>query len=85
MPILLASFERATTQPSLLDSTTTGLPSRSGRKSRLNALRQMKALPRRKFTFYNVDVVHSGNEVLIAKLIKYFQKAKKNALSQQWF
>src|SRR5260221_49093 len=30
----LASLLRATTQPSLLDSTTTGLPSRSGRKMR---------------------------------------------------
>ena len=34
MPIFLASFERATTQPSLLLRTTTGLFFKSGRKTR---------------------------------------------------
>ena len=33
MPIFLASFDRATTQPSLLDSTTTGRPSSCGWKA----------------------------------------------------
>ena len=34
MPISLASFERATAQPSLLERTITGLPSREGLNTR---------------------------------------------------
>ena len=34
MPSALASFERAMTQPSLLESTTTGLPRNAGWKTR---------------------------------------------------
>ena len=33
MPSAFASFERATAQPSLLDSTMTGFPFKSGRKT----------------------------------------------------
>jgi len=34
IPNCLASFERAITQPSLLDNTTTGLPTKDGLKTR---------------------------------------------------
>ena len=34
MPSALASFDRATAQPSLLESTITGRPSSDGRKTR---------------------------------------------------
>src|SRR5579859_6677439 len=37
MPSALASFERAITQPSLLDKTTSGTPRSSGRNTRSNA------------------------------------------------
>ena len=41
MPSALASFERAITQPSLFDSTTTGSPSSSGRKTRSHEAKKL--------------------------------------------
>ncbi len=41
MPSVLASFEREMTQPSLLDSTTTGRPSRSGRNNRSHETKKL--------------------------------------------
>jgi hypothetical protein len=41
MPNVLASFDRATIQPSLFDNTTTGLPIKSGRKSRSHEAKKL--------------------------------------------
>ena len=41
MPSALASFERAITQPSLFDSTMTGRPSSSGRKTRSHEAKKL--------------------------------------------